>query len=131
GGRAAEKLVFGHLSTGASDDLAKATDIARDMVMRYGMSDELGYVVYDERQPGFLGKPGEPMFGASPRYSEATAQAIDAEVKAIIHRQFAQATKILQENREVLERCARALLEQETLDEAQLVALTRELKRAG
>ncbi len=131
GGRAAEKLVFGHLSTGASDDLAKATDIARDMVMRYGMSDELGYVVYDERQPGFLGKPAEPMFGVSPRYSEATAQAIDAEVKAIIHRQFEQATNILQENRTVLERCARELLEKETLDEAQLTELTRDLKRVS
>jgi len=131
GGRAAEKLVFGHLSTGASDDLAKATDIARDMVMRYGMSDELGYVVYDERQPGFLGKPAEPMFGTSPRFSEATAQAIDAEVKAIIHRQFEQATNILQENRAVLERCANELLKQETLDEAQLTELTRDLKRVS
>ena len=129
GGRAAEKLVFGHLSTGASDDLAKATDIARDMVMRYGMSDELGFVVYDERQPGFLGKPAEPLFPSAPRFSEATAQAIDAEVKSIVHRQFEQALGILERNRDVLERCARELLEKETLDEPQLVELTKDLKR--
>ncbi len=128
GGRAAEQLVFGHLSTGASDDLAKATDIARDMVMRYGMSDELGFVVYDDTQPGFLGKTPE-FPGSAPRFSEETARAIDAEVKAIIHRQFGQARSILEANREVLDRCATELLKRETLEEADLAALTRDLKK--
>ncbi len=130
GGRAAEKLLFGHLSTGASDDLAKATDIARDMVMRYGMSEALGFVVYDERNPGFLGKPAETLSPGGSRFSEATAQAIDAEVKNIIHRQFDQAIGILESNRELLERCASALLAQETLDEAQLQTLAADMKRA-
>lgn len=128
GGRAAEKLVFGHLSTGASDDLAKATDIARDMVMRYGMSEELGFVVYDNQQPGFLGKSMEPVFGSGPRFSEATAQAIDAEVKQIIHHQFEQVMRLLEQNRDVLERSAAELLEKETLDEPQLKALAGDLK---
>ncbi len=130
GGRAAEKLVFGHLSTGASDDLAKATEIARDMVMRYGMSDELGFVVYDERQSGFLGKQAEPIFPSAPRFSEATAQAIDAEVKGIVHRQFGQALAILERNRKLLERCAKELLEQETLDEPRILELSKELRPA-
>ena len=79
GGRAAEQLVFGHLSTGAADDLVRTTDIARSMVTRYGMVPELGHVAYDRDRPGFLGGPG----GCPPTapYSEQTAQAIDAAVR--------------------------------------------------
>ncbi len=130
GGRAAEKLVFDHLSTGAADDLAKATDIARDMVTRYGMNEKLGYVVYESSRPGFLGKQTEvPMGGCN--VSAGTAQAIDEAIRDIIHAQFERATSLLMENRDVLECCANELLKSETLDEARLAGLTRDMKRAG
>ncbi len=126
GGRAAEKLVFGHLSTGAADDLAKATDIARDMVTRYGMNEKLGYVVYESSRPGFLGKQAEvPMGGCN--VSAGTAQAIDEAIRGIISHQFERARALLAENRETLERCASELLKAETLDETRLARLTREL----
>ncbi len=128
GGRAAEKLVFGHLSTGAADDLAKATDIARDMVTRYGMDEALGYVVYEQHQPGFLGKQAEmPMGGC--QISASTAQAIDEAVRKIIGAQFERATAMLERNRDVLERCSRELLSRETLEEDDLRRLTEGLQR--
>jgi len=129
GGRAAEQLVFGHLSTGAADDLSKATDLACDMVMRYGMDEELGFVVYDDSQPGFLGKAAE-MPARSPAYSEATAQQIDAAVRDILHRQFEQALDILKRNRALLDRSAAELLERETLEEEQLKQLGEQLQRS-
>ncbi len=128
GGRAAEKLVFDHLSTGAADDLAKATDIARDMVTRYGMDESLGFVVYDSSQPGFLGRQAEvPMGGC--QMSAATAQAIDQAVRGIVQTQFERALDLLERNRDVLERCARELLARETLEEEALKELTKGLKR--
>ena len=126
GGRAAEKLVFGHLSTGAADDLAKATDIARNMVTRYGMDEQLGYVTYEEEKNSFLG-PGATM--TQREYSEKTACEIDNAVKGIIGEVFERAIGVLESNREVLNRCAKALLERETLDEAALAELTRDLQR--
>jgi len=130
GGRAAEKLVFDHLSTGAADDLAKATDIARDMVTRYGMDERLGYVVYESSRPGFLGKQAEvPMGGCN--VSASTAQAIDEAIRNIINSQFERATSLLLENRDVLECCANELLKSETLDEAQLAGLTQDMSRVG
>ncbi|RMF79812.1 MAG: ATP-dependent zinc metalloprotease FtsH, partial [Nitrospirae bacterium] len=129
GGRAAEKLVFGALSTGAADDLAKATDIARDMVTRYGMDEGLGYVVYEQSQPGFLGKASEvPMGGC--RVSEQTARSIDETIRDIIQAQFRRATAILEANRAILDRCAERLLAQETLEEGELKELTRDLAPA-
>ncbi|MCI1191033.1 ATP-dependent zinc metalloprotease FtsH [Calidifontimicrobium sp. SYSU G02091] len=128
GGRAAEKLVFGHLSTGAADDLAKVTDIARDMVTRYGMVEELGYVAYEAQPPRFLDVPAMSQGGCPP--SPATQQRIDEAVRAIVMGAFERATAILREHRDVLERCARELLARETLDEAALRALTAPL-RAG
>ena len=122
GGRAAEKLVFGHLSTGAADDLAKVTDIARDMVTRYGMVEDLGYVAYEAPQPRFLDLPGYVQGG--PPVSPDTQQRIDEAVRAIVMSAFDRATAILAEHREVLERCARELLARETLDEAALATLT-------
>ncbi len=127
GGRAAEKLVFGQLSTGAADDLAKVTDIARDMVTRYGMVEELGYVAYEAQPPRFLDTPG-PVQGGSPT-SPATQQRIDEAIRAIVMDTFARTLAILERNRDVLERCARELLARETLDEAALRALTRDLRR--
>lgn len=126
GGRAAEKLVFNHLSTGAADDLAKATDIARSMVTRYGMDDELGYVAYDNDRPTFLGQytpPGERAF------SEHSATAIDAAVKRIIHEVFDRVYAALSENRAALEEGARELLAHETLEESDLERLTQDLSR--
>jgi cell division protease FtsH len=126
GGRAAEKLVFGQLSTGAADDLAKVTDIARDMVTRYGMDEGLGYVAYEAPPARFLDLPAESMAGS--RTSPATQQRIDDAVRAIVMDAFARTTRLLQQRRELLERCARALLANETLDEAALRALTTDLK---
>ena len=121
GGRAAEQVVFGHLSTGAADDLVRTTDIARSMVARYGMVPELGHVAYDRDRSGFLGGPGG--MPADRSYSEQTAQAIDAAVRGLVDQAFASALDILQRDRDVLERSAALLLEKETLDEGQLKAL--------
>jgi membrane protease FtsH catalytic subunit (EC 3.4.24.-) len=82
GGRAAEKLIFNHLSTGASDDIARATDIARNMVTRYGMDPDIGFVVYEEKQQNFLNPNGHGVNGCL--VSDRTAQQIDAAVRSII-----------------------------------------------
>ncbi len=129
GGRAAEKLVFGHLSTGAADDIAKVTDIARDMVMRYGMDESLGYIAYEAQRPQFLDVPGLAS-GGCPRSPETQAR-IDEAVRRIVMDAFERACAILQQHRALLERCARELLQRETLDEAQLRALTAELRPAA
>jgi cell division protease FtsH len=121
GGRAAEKLVFGHLSTGAADDLAKVTDIARDMVTRYGMVEELGYVAYESPRQAFLDLPGQAQAGF--RASPDTQQLIDEAVRRIVMDAFARTTALLQQQREALERGARELLARETLDEAALKSL--------
>ncbi|MFZ5654202.1 MAG: ATP-dependent zinc metalloprotease FtsH [Pseudomonadota bacterium] len=124
-GRAAEQLIFGELSTGAADDLAKATDIARDMITRYGMDEDLGYVVYDARPPRLLDTldraPGNPV-------SEATQRCIDDAVRNIVMTGFARATAVLEANRDILERAAAELLARETLDEARLRELTAGLR---
>jgi cell division protease FtsH len=129
GGRAAEKLVFGHLSTGAADDLAKVTDIARDMVLRYGMVEELGYVAYEPPQPRFLDVPGAAQPGGCP-VSPATQQRIDEAVRGIVMGAFERTTELLGQHRALLERCAHELLAKETLDEAALRELTGELRQA-
>ena len=129
GGRAAEKLVFGHLSTGAADDLAKVTDIARDMVMRYGMVEELGYVAYESQPPRFMDMPGMG-HGGCPVGPE-TQQGIDTAVRGIVMDAFGRATALLSQHRITLETCARELLARETLDEAALAALTAGLQPAS
>ncbi len=126
GGRAAEKLVFGTLSTGASDDLAKATDIARDMVARYGMDESLGYVAWETRQPRFLDLP--ELGTGNPSLSEDTRRRIDEAVRALVMESFTRATAILQRHRAILDRCAGELLVHETLDEAAIRELTRDLQ---
>jgi len=130
GGRAAEKLVFDHLSTGAADDLAKVTDIARSMAMRFGMDERLGHVSYDTGGPNFLGQPGGQSYFER-RYSESTAMHIDEAVKRTVDEIFARVLAILRDNRAVLETCARALLQKETLTETDLRALTKDLKHAA
>jgi cell division protease FtsH len=127
GGRAAERLVFDHLSTGASDDLVRATDIARSMVSRYGMDEKLGSVAYDtERSPFMQPSPGQSYLER--RFSEDTAREIDLAVRRIIDSLADRTFRILEENRAVLERCAKRLLEVETLDQPQLIELTKDLR---
>ena len=119
GGRAAEVLMLGELSTGAADDLAKATDIARDMVTRYGMDPGLGHESFDARRPVSPETAGP--WGAAPRsLSEETMRRIDAAQSALMAEAFATATAVLTRYRAVLERGAQALLEHETLDEEAL-----------
>jgi cell division protease FtsH len=128
GGRAAEKLVFGHLSTGAADDLAKVSDIARDMVTRYGMDETLGYVAYEAQPPRFIDAPG--FVDSGYRVSPSTQQHIDEAVRSIVMDAFNAALNILRQRRDLLEHCARELLARETLDEAALLALTAQLRGA-
>jgi cell division protease FtsH len=124
-GRAAETVVFGHLSTGASDDMAKVTDIARSMVTRFGMDEKFGPVTFEDAPQTFLGTPA-PSFGHERKYSEATAREIDTAVRGIVQEAFDKAVGILRSKRAVLERTAQALLEKETLGEAELRALIAE-----
>ncbi|KZX59655.1 cell division protein FtsH [Stutzerimonas frequens] len=127
GGRAAEWLVYAHLSTGAADDLAKVTDIARAMVTRYGMSKRLGHLALEREPNSFLGN--EAMLGLKPQhdYAESTATAIDEEVQELVQSAFQRSVDLLQARRALLESCARQLLQQETLDAGQLRALSAEL----
>jgi cell division protease FtsH len=130
GGRAAEWIVFRHLSTGAADDLARVTDIARAMVTRYGMSDKLGHAALEKDARSFL-SPGPLVDGARERaYSDETAAEIDAEVRGIVQAAFDAAVRLLEERRRLLDRCAHKLLEKETLDETELRDLVREKSRA-
>ena len=128
GGRAAEEVIYGHLSTGAANDLAKVTDIARSMVMRYGMVRSLGHVAYEEDRAPFLG-------GALPQghreYSEATAREIDVAVREIVTAAYERALGILRREKSLLMTWAKKLLEQETLVEAELDELKRALGSAN
>ncbi len=112
GGRAAEELVFGDPTTGASNDLEKATQIARQMVVRHGMSDELGFVMFENSDEPFLGRN----LARSKEYSDDTAAEIDREVRRVLGQSLADAHEILASNRPALDRMAQALIEQETLD---------------
>ena len=126
GGRAAEYIVFGELSTGAADDLVKISDIARSIVTRYGMTEELGLVVYEKAPHSFLGGEQPQMTYLERSYSEATAREIDAAVKSIVEEAFRRTVGLLRAQRDTLERGARLLLEHETLDEADLEGLRKE-----
>jgi len=126
GGRAAEQIVFGELSTGASDDLAKVTDIARSIVTRYGMSPELGQVIYEKSPRSFLGGESSPILYQERSYSEATAREIDATVKSLVEEAFRRTVNLLRAGRGTLEAGARLLIEHETLDESDLAALMKE-----
>jgi len=123
GGRAAEQLAFGHLSTGAADDLAKVTDIARSMVMRYGMHAKLGHVAYEAERPAFLQVPGA--MPGTREYSEETAREIDCAVRDILQAAFDQAAAILKERSGTLARGAYELLAHETLVEGELRELLK------
>jgi cell division protease FtsH len=117
GGRAAENLVFGHLSTGAADDLDRASRIARSMVTRYGMS-ELGHVTLEEDNATFLGVPNP--FGNHSDRSDATAREIDVAVRGLVETAFTRARAVLESHQAVLLDGAKLLLEKETLVETDL-----------
>lgn len=120
GGRAAEEIVFGDISTGAHNDLAKATDIARSMVKEYGMSATVGQVYFSlEKRPLFL----EIGMQGGGEYSEATAEMIDKEIKDIISVQYKRALDILGEKKESMDKAAEVLLEKEKIDGEELKAL--------
>jgi cell division protease FtsH len=129
GGRAAEQIVFGHLSTGAADDLRRVTDIARSMITRYGMSEKLGGVAY-ERDPGnFLARTDQPYPARERDYAEETAATIDREVKNIVDHVFQRTQGILTTRRPILDRAAKNLLEKETLEQSDIEALIREMPK--
>lgn len=121
GGRAAEQVVFNEVSTGASDDLVRATDIARAMVLRYGMSDALGHVAYDRERSAFL-QQGFPV-PQSRDYSEETANKIDTAVRSLVDQALERAVGILRRNRALLDKTAEELLKTETLNQPQIEVL--------
>ncbi|MAN98020.1 MAG: cell division protein FtsH, partial [Roseovarius sp.] len=129
GGRAAEKVIYDHLSTGAADDLVKATDIARAMVARYGMDPDLGHVSYDSERPGFLGT-GDQSSWLNRRYSDATAERMDAKVRDIVDGVFERTVALLTANRALLDETAQRLLEKETLDETDLAEVQGKVQPA-
>jgi len=124
GGRAAEHLIFGHLSTGAADDISRATDVARSMVTRFGMDGRLGPVTYEAEPVGFLGQPNGP----TRRYAEETAREIDMAVRDLVDGAFQRARALLLQNRDLLVEGARRLLEQETLADGPLAALLGQVR---
>jgi cell division protease FtsH len=127
GGRVAEEIVFGDVSTGAQDDLQKATDIALAMVSRYGMSEAVGLRTFEsERRPLFLESPGM----SRRDYSETKAAAIDAEVERILESAHQRVRELLQTHRNELEAVAECLLEKEVLEGEQLRALLESARRA-
>lgn len=120
GGRVAEELVFDDITTGASQDIKQATQMARDMVTRYGMSKNIGLICYkDDDDEVFIGRD----LAHARNYSEGIASAIDAEVRAIIDHAYAEAKRIISENRAVLDRCAELLLEKEKITREEFEAL--------
>jgi cell division protease FtsH len=120
GGRAAEEVVFGHQTTGAQDDIKRATRLARAMVCELGMSDKLGPIAYGENDESiFLGRE---FATRREDYSEDTAREIDTEIRRIVEEQYVVARRIITANREKLDRLALALLERETLDSEEIGA---------
>ena len=120
GGRAAEELVFNDITSGASNDLERVTRLARSMVMRFGMSEELGPMTFGRKEELiFLGRE----IAEQRDFSEATAQKIDAEVQRLVREAYARARDILRQYREILDRVAERLLEQETLTREEFEAI--------
>jgi cell division protease FtsH len=117
GGRIAEDITFGQITTGAQNDIEQATEMARKMVCEWGMSETLGPLTYGKKEEAiFLGKE----FNRHQDYSEATALKIDAEIKRIVTEQYDRATRILTEKRRALVQVSEALLEHEVLDAQQI-----------
>jgi cell division protease FtsH len=130
GGRAAEYIFFQHLSTGAADDLVKATDIARSMVLRYGMDKELGHVAYErERQP-MLG-PAPVAAGYAREFSDETERLMDHAIRALVGHAFDRAVEILNAHRSLHEKTAQLLLQNETLEEDDIRTLRAQIAPAS
>ena len=120
GGRVAEELVFDDITTGASQDIKQATALARDMVMKYGMSKDLGLVNYEESADEvFIGRD----LGHTKNFSEQVAAQIDKEVREIIEECHAKAQELIRDNRAVLDECAKQLIEKEKLSRAEFEAI--------
>lgn len=120
GGRVAEELVFDDVTTGASQDIKQCTRTARDMVMKYGMSDNVGMICYtNDDDEVFIGRD----LAHTRSYSEGVASMIDSEVKSIVDNAYAEAKRIILENRDVLDRCAELLLEKEKISREEFEAL--------
>ncbi len=126
GGRAAEQIVFSDVSTGAQNDLQRATDIARNMVESYGMSSQLGQVHLAPRQQGtFLGTPG----AMAANVSSKTAERVDEEIRRIIDDQYEDALSILEANRDMLEHYAHHLLKKEVMEGQEISAMAKAIRR--
>ncbi|HXX77925.1 MAG TPA: cell division protein FtsH, partial [Ktedonobacteraceae bacterium] len=123
GGRAAEQIAIGRITTGAENDLQRVTSIARQMVTRWGMSEKLGTISFSERQSPFLGG-GDT--GAPSEYSETTAELIDDEVDRIVRTSYQQTLDLLSSHRPTLDRIAQELRRQETIDARQLQQILEE-----
>ena len=128
GGRAAEKIFFNHLSTGASDDLVKATSTARSMVLRYGMDEKLGHVAYERERPSML-EPAEPR-GYGREFSDETERLIDHAVRDLVGRALDRAIEILNIHRKIHDKTAQLLLQKETLEEDDIAALRSQIAPA-
>ncbi len=122
GGRAAEEIVYGERTTGAENDIAQATELARNMVTRWGMNEGLGLVQLAPKRNPYLSGPGT--FGGEKPFSEETARRIDAEVHRIIDGSYAEAKRLLAEHRKELDALVAALLERDTLDEEEILEVT-------
>jgi cell division protease FtsH len=129
GGRAAEYIFFHHLSTGAADDLVKATDTARSMVLRYGMDNDLGHVAYERERPPILGMPPQPNPYAR-EFSDETERLMDHAIRGLVGQAFDRAIEILSAHRSVHEKTAQLLLQKETLEEDDIAALRAQVAPA-
>jgi cell division protease FtsH len=123
GGRVAEKIVYGHLNSGAANDLEQATGIARRMVREWGMSERIGPMAWSGHQQVFL---GEDLMTQGREFSDETARTIDDEVSRILHEQEARATEQLTRHLRALEAVAEALLEKETIDGAEVARIVQD-----
>jgi cell division protease FtsH len=126
GGRAAEYIFFHHLSTGAADDLVKATDTARSMVLRYGMDKDLGHVAYERERPPMLGMPAQPNPYAR-EFSDETERLMDHAIRGLVDQAFDRAIQILNAHGSVHQRTAELLLQKETLEEDDIAALRAQI----
>lgn len=118
GGRASEKVFFGSFSTGSSDDIAKVTQIARGIALKYGMVEELGHISYEDPSEKFL--ESSYNFTGHKNYSEKVAESIDVKIKQFVDRAFLKATNIIEESRAMIDLAAKELLQKETLSEEDL-----------
>ena len=123
GGRVAEKIVFGHLNSGAANDLEQSTNIARRMVREWGMSDAVGPMAWHGQQQVFL---GEDLMSQGREYSDETAKLLDSEIARILHSQEQRAHELLLKHRRGLDLIAEALLEHETIDGPQVATLLQQ-----